>query len=161
MNMMDEMGRIMALDVGAARVGIALSDPLGIIASPEGVVPATPEAAALEQLVRLVREKEARAVVIGLPRLTGGTEGEQARETREFARKLRNALPADIPMYFEDERFTTTMARQVIRQKGGKSRNKGEKDAIAAAHILRTFLDRPPATRQPYQENACGEDDAP
>ena len=147
---MCETGRVMALDVGDVRIGVALSDPMGIIASPEGAVAAEPENVALDQLARFVREKEVRVVVIGLPRLIGGPEGEQARKTRDFARKLRNVLPPETQIYFEDERFTTTMARQTIRQKGKKHPNKGEKDAIAAAHILRSFLDRPPATRQSF-----------
>lgn len=157
---MNETGRIMALDVGSARIGIALSDPLGIIASPEGAVPAEPAAEALDQLACMVREKEVRAVVIGLPRLIGGSEGQQARITRVFAGKLRELLPDEIPIFFEDERLTTAMARQTIRQQGKKHPNKGDKDAVAAAHILRSFLDRPPATRQPYRTRENGEDGA-
>lgn len=145
-----ELGRIMALDTGDARIGIALSDPLGIIASPAGHISAIPPEAAMRELMQIIREKEVKAVVIGLPRLIGGEEGEQARKARAFAETFRGILPTEIPIYFEDERFTTAMAGQVTQKKRRANRRKGEKDAIAAAHILRTFLDRPVPSRQEY-----------
>ncbi len=116
--------RVLALDYGAARTGVAVSDATGMLARPVGVVE---RAASPEGLDRV-----AELVVVGLPLTLKGEHGEQARETAAFVETLRDRL--DVPIETEDERFTTTLAQQT----GGRA----PEDAVAAAHLLQGFLER-------------------
>jgi len=123
--------RILALDFGAARTGVAVSDATGTIARPLDVVvrAATPEG--LARLRELVQQQEAERVVVGLPLTLRGARGSQAEATEEFVRALREAL--DVPVETYDERFTTTLA---VREPGD-----APEDARAAAHLLESYLD--------------------
>jgi putative Holliday junction resolvase len=123
--------RILALDFGAARTGVAVSDATGTIARPLDVVvrAATPEG--LARLRELVQQQEAERVVVGLPLTLRGARGSQAEATEEFVRALREAL--DVPVETYDERFTTTLA---VREPG-----EAPEDARAAAHLLESYLD--------------------
>jgi putative Holliday junction resolvase len=136
----------MALDVGEARIGLAMSDPLGMIASPIGNFDRK-SAGGLAALVARIREAGATALVIGLPLDLNGQEGPQARLVREFVARLDAALQANgmtLPMHFHDERFTTRIAQQA-RISGvmtKKKRRSTTDDAQAAAVLLQSWMDR-------------------
>ena len=121
---------MVALDYGAARTGVAVSDPTGTLARPVGVVERAATEAGLAALRDLVRAEEAERVVVGMPLTLRGDRGEQARETERFVASLRAIL--DVPVETVDERFTTTLAEQ----DGGDA----PADARAAAHLLTTYL---------------------
>jgi putative Holliday junction resolvase len=122
--------KVLALDYGSARTGVAVSDPTGTVATPVGVVERAGTEAGLERLAELIREHEAERVVVGLPLTLGGEHGEQAVETEAFVSLLRKAI--DVPIESFDERFTTDLAEQ-----GGGSH---PTDARAAAHLLSSYL---------------------
>jgi putative Holliday junction resolvase len=122
--------KVMALDYGSARTGVAVSDPTGIIARPLCVVERVRTDAGLAELVRLVREEQPEQVVVGLPLTLRGAHGEQARETEAFAERLRGIL--DVPVLLFDERFTTDLAQQTP--------SASSEDARAAAHLLSGYL---------------------
>jgi putative Holliday junction resolvase len=124
--------RVLALDYGAARTGVAVSDATGTLARPVCVVDRAATEPGLDRLVALVAEHEAELVVVGLPLTLKGEHGAQARETAAFVETLRERL--DVPVETEDERFTTTLAQQT----GGRA----PEDALAAAHLLQGFLER-------------------
>ena len=124
--------RAIALDYGAARTGVALSDATGTLARPLCVVDRAGSAAGLARVAALVAEHGAEVVVVGLPLTLRGERGAQARETEVFVEALRGRL--DVPVETEDERFTTTLARQ----SGGRA----PEDALAAAHLLQGWLER-------------------
>ena len=124
--------RVLALDYGAARTGVAVSDATGTLARPVGVVERAASEAGLDQVVALVAEHEAELVVIGLPLTLRGERGAQARETEAFVEALRARL--QVPVETEDERFTTALAQQT----GGRA----PEDALAAAHLLQGWLER-------------------
>ena len=124
--------RVLALDYGAARTGVAVSDATGTLARPVCVVARAAAEPGLERLAELVAEHEAELVVVGLPLTLKGEHGEQARETAAFVEALRGRL--DVPVETEDERFTTTLAQQT----GGRA----PEDALAAAHLLQGCLER-------------------
>jgi putative Holliday junction resolvase len=120
--------KVLALDYGSARTGVAVSDPTGTVARPVCVVERAASEAGLARLRELVREEVAERVVVGLPLTLRGARGEQAAETERFVDALRATL--DVPVETFDERFTTTLAGP-----GG-----GE-DARAAAHLLSSYLE--------------------
>jgi len=131
----------MALDVGDVRIGVAVSDPLGIIATPHSTVQAEPQAAAIESIAGLVRELSVQYVVTGLPLNQLGEEGAQAGKVRAFNEALQSAIDVDIVT--QDERFTTAIVERAMSQAGvrGKKR-KAQVDQLAAQQILQTYLDR-------------------
>lgn len=138
---MDEPGRVMALDVGDARTGVALTDPLRLLASPHSVVEKPSREAALEVLRTLVEESRPVLIVVGLPLEEDGAEGRQARRVRTFAELLRARV--DVPIVFEDERYTSVAAHEALASAGVKARNRrGKVDMLAAADILRSYLAR-------------------
>jgi putative holliday junction resolvase len=122
--------KVLALDYGSARTGVAVSDPTGTVARPVGVVEQAGSESGLARIVELVREHGAERVVVGLPLTMRGERGEQAAETEAFVSLLREAL--EVPVESFDERFTTDLAEQ----SGGV----GETDARAAAHLLSSYL---------------------
>jgi putative Holliday junction resolvase len=122
--------KVMALDFGSARTGVAVSDPTGLVARPLCVVERAASEAGLDELVRLVGDEEAERVVIGLPLTLRGTRGEQAQATERFAAALRKRL--SVPVELFDERFTTDLAQQ--------SPSSAPEDARAAAHLLSGYL---------------------
>jgi putative holliday junction resolvase len=121
--------KVLALDYGAARTGVAVSDPTGMLARPLCVVPSAASEAGLAQLAKLVREEQAERVVVGLPLTLRGERGAQVVETERFLDALRAVL--DVPVDTFDERFTTTLAAG-----GGEA----PEDARAAAHLLTSYL---------------------
>lgn len=124
--------RVLALDYGAARTGVAVSDATGTIARPLEVVARAGEPAGLARIAELAREHEAERVVVGLPLTLRGERGEQARATEEFVAALRGALPVPVETY--DERFTTKLA--------AGAPGTSPEDARAAAHLLESYLAR-------------------
>jgi putative Holliday junction resolvase len=122
--------KVIALDFGRARTGVAVSDPTGVVARPLCVVERAASKAGIAELVRLVREQDAGQVVVGHPLTLRGERGEQARATERFAETLRAAL--DIPVLLFDERFTTDLAQQTP--------SATSEDARAAAHLLSGYL---------------------
>jgi putative Holliday junction resolvase len=124
--------KVLALDYGAARTGVATSDATGTIATPLGVVERAAEPAGLERIRALVGEHGVEVVVVGLPLTLRGEHGHQALETESFVAALRDVL--DVPVDTYDERFTTAIA---ARGAGG-----APEDARAAAHLLEGYLAR-------------------
>ena len=124
--------KILALDYGAARTGVAVSDETGAIARPLAVVElaATPDG--LARVREIVGEQEAERVVVGLPLTLRGEQGSQAQETEEFVHALRALL--EVPVESYDERFTTTLA--------ARAPGTAPEDARAAAHLLESYLTR-------------------
>jgi putative Holliday junction resolvase len=122
--------KVLALDYGAARTGVAVSDATGTIARPVGVVERAASPVGTDALRALVREHQVERVVVGLPLTLRGDRGEQALETETFVAALRDAL--DVPVETYDERFTTALAAR-----GGGA---ADEDARAAAHLLETYL---------------------
>jgi putative holliday junction resolvase len=123
--------KVLALDYGAARTGVAVSDPTGTLARPFGVIERAASEAGLERIRELVEAEGAERVVVGIPLTLRGEHGEQARETEVFVRSLRAVL--DVPVEGYDERFTTALAAAAA----GDS----PEDARAAAHLLSSYLD--------------------
>ena len=123
--------KVLALDFGRARTGVAVSDATGTIARPVGVVLGAASKDGLARVAEVVRDEEAELVVVGLPLTLRGARGEQARETEQFVSALRGVL--DVPVESFDERFTTALAVQ-----GGGS---APEDARAAAHLLSSYLE--------------------
>ena len=124
--------KVVAVDYGSARTGVAVSDPTGTLARPVGVVERAGSEAGLERLVELIASEGAERVVVGLPLTLRGERGEQAVETERFVDQLRQAI--DVPVEGFDERFTTDLAEQ-----DPGSRNVPP-DARAAAHLLTSYL---------------------
>jgi putative Holliday junction resolvase len=123
--------KVMALDYGSARTGVAVSDATGTLARPVGVVARAASVDGLRRLAELVAEEGAECVVVGLPLTLRGEQGAQAEETERFVEALRLAI--DVPVERFDERFTTTLANS-----GPSSR--APEDARAAAHLLESYL---------------------
>ena len=122
--------KVLALDYGSARTGVAVSDPTGTVARPVGVVERAASEAGLARLAELVRAEAAERIVVGLPLTLRGEHGEQAVETARFVAALRAAV--DVPVEEFDERFTTTLAGQIP--------SRAPEDARAAAHLLTSYL---------------------
>jgi putative Holliday junction resolvase len=122
--------KVMALDFGNARTGVAVSDPTGVIARPLCVVERAASEDGLAQLVRLVADEHPEQVVVGHPLTLRGERGQQARITEDFAASLRERL--EIPVILFDERFTTDLAQQTPSETA--------EDARAAAHLLSSYL---------------------
>ncbi|MDX6767496.1 MAG: Holliday junction resolvase RuvX [Candidatus Methylacidiphilales bacterium] len=136
------MSRVMALDYGSKRVGVALSDPTGNLASALPPLPTTPFTKLFGTLRALVREKEVDLILVGLPRNMDGSYGPSARSAEEFARRLKEVVP--IPIRMVDERLSTVEAAKKLREGGTRSRQQKEKiDGASAQVMLQSFLDTP------------------
>ncbi len=142
----------LAVDVGSVRVGVARSDPGGVLATPLTVLPSGPGAKAERtraELARLAADQGAIEVIVGLPTSLSGREGTAAAGAREFAADLARRL-APIPVRLVDERFTTTEAHDALRRGGKDARARRQVvDAAAAAVLLQAALDAERATGRP------------
>ena len=137
----------LAVDVGSVRVGVARSDPGGVLATPLTVLASGP--GTKNELAKLATETDAIEVIVGLPTSLSGREGAAAAGAREFAAALADRL-APIPVRLVDERFTTTEAHGALRQGGKDSRARRQVvDAAAAAVLLQAALDAERATGRP------------
>lgn len=136
------VGRVLAVDLGRARIGIAVSDGLRLAANPVCVVPSRGDEADSENVARLANEHEAIEIVVGLPLNMDGTESAGSTHARAFASRL--AAQTGKPVWLIDERLTSTAAGNLLLAEGvrGKKR-KARVDKVAAAFILQAFLDRP------------------
>ena len=142
--------RTLGLDLGSVRVGVALSDPRGVLATPLAVLRRSPDLH--EQVAALVREHDVEAVVVGLPRSLDGRERHAATAARAEARALAEHLA--IPVHLQDERLSTVVAHTALAAAGRTGRQRrGSVDASAAAVLLQSWLDSP-AGRRPEEGSA-------
>lgn len=132
--------RSMGLDIGDRRIGVALSDAGGILASPHSIIDCTDEKQDIEAIIGIVTEGQVEQIVVGLPRSMDATRGGQARKVEAFIQLLSSHT--DVPVEFRDERLTTVSAKRLMREAGSrKAAKKTRYDAIAAAIILQSYLD--------------------
>lgn len=135
------MERIIGIDYGRKRVGVAVSDPLGIFASPLDCVSG---AKIIEYLKNYAGKETVKLFVVGYPKNLDNTPSENLKFVDAFLKNLRKAFP-DTPIELEDERFTTTLAHRAMIDGGMKKsdrRDKGNADKISAVLILQSYLDR-------------------
>jgi putative Holliday junction resolvase len=132
--------RSLGLDIGDKRIGVALSDPGGILASPFTIVNRTDDRADVEAIINIVNQQGVKQIVVGLPRSMDGSIGGQAEKVKSFAQKLSSQT--EVPLEFRDERLTTVSAKRLMQSAGRKKTDKKARDdAIAAALILQSYLD--------------------
>ncbi len=142
------MKRILGIDFGSVRVGLALSDELQMLAHPLETVAAVPEKALLARLSSLVTEKEVERVVVGHPRNMDGTYGPAAEGAKAFAEKLRGQVAPEVILW--DERLTSVAANRAVRESGRSTRESRQFiDQVAAQMILQGYLDRQAAAAGP------------
>lgn len=135
-----DRGRLLAVDYGERRIGLAISDPMGIIASPAGyVLRRVGKRPPVAELIRRAVALEARGFVVGLPLDQNGEDTDRAVQVRRLAEELQRRT--GLPVELVDERFTTAAALRAIREMGGSTRHrKGEVDALAATMLLQRVL---------------------
>ena len=132
-------GRILALDIGSVRIGVAVSDPLGIFAQGLCVLQAKGEW--MEELARLVIDNQAATLLVGMPRRTDGTEGPEAGKMRKVVESLKERFP-NLEVIAWDERFTTTIAQAaLIEADVSRKKRKTRVDMVAATLLLQSYLD--------------------
>ncbi len=133
--------RVLGIDYGTNRIGIALSDPLNVIA--RGIATIPNDAGVFAKLKQIVDMHDVRLVVVGMPYTLGGEKGEKAREVDSFVEKLKQIIKVNVETW--DERFTSAIAQQTMKMMGTtkKQRRQKEKvDEMASALILQSYLDR-------------------
>lgn len=135
--------RLVAVDYGTKRVGLALADPLRMFARPHGTF--SPPVA-VEELKRIHAEEGIETIVVGWPLTLEGEEGIATERVQQYINRLRNALPAGIGIVKRDERLTSEMAKDALRAAGARrtgrvDEDRGRVDAAAAALILQDYLD--------------------
>ncbi len=132
--------RILALDHGTKRIGIAVSDELKMIAQPLEFVPAEPLTKFLERLKEVLRDKEVELILVGMPRNMDGSYGPAAAKAKEFVEAVKQAV--NVPVQTWDERLTTVQANRLLIQGGVRREKRKEKvDKMAAAILLQSYLD--------------------
>jgi len=132
--------RVLGVDLGAKRIGLALSDPEGTFAFPAGTIPSRGFERDVDALCTLIHEREVGRVVVGLPRHMDGRKGPEAERAERFAQAL--ARRAGVPVDTLDERWTSREAERILLAQGRTARRaKQHVDEVAASIILRTFLD--------------------
>lgn len=137
--------RLLALDVGDRRIGVAVSDATGLIANPLSVIRRASKAEDFERIARLVREQDVEGLVVGHPLNADGNAGPQAQRVERYAAALADALQAEglnLPMVLWDERMSTLRAQEVMIAAGRTRKDRRRRiDAVAAAVILQDYLD--------------------
>ncbi len=132
--------RSLGLDIGDKWIGVALSDPQGILASPFTIINRRDERADVKAIVAIVNEHQVEQIIVGLPRSMDGSIGKQAEKVKAFTQELGNHIR--VPVEFRDERLSTVLANRLIREaRTKKPRRETRDDAIAAAIILQGYLD--------------------
>jgi putative holliday junction resolvase len=132
--------RVLGIDHGTKRMGIALSDPSGMIAQPLEFIPAEPFAQFLERLKQILREKEVELIIVGMPRNMDGSYGPAAAKVQEFVAVLKENII--IPIRTWDERLTSAQANRFLIEANVRRQDRKEKvDKAAAAILLQSFLD--------------------
>ncbi len=135
-------GRVLGVDVGTVRVGVAMSDPTGTLASPLETLQRAKDGSDLDRLARLVVEHEVTEVVVGEPRHLSGASGASAQDADAYARALAGRIGADVPVHMIDERLSTVSAASALRASGVDSRRQRPViDQAAAVVILQAYLD--------------------
>jgi putative Holliday junction resolvase len=143
----EDAGRVLAVDLGLVRIGLALSDPLRITAQPIGHVPRAGGRRDAIGIATLARERDASRIVVGHPLLLSGERGARARDAETFAEELRLAAPG-VPVDLWDERFTTAeVERAMIADGVSRRRRRQVADSLAAVLILQGYLDARPRSR--------------
>ena len=133
-------GRLVALDLGARRVGVAVSDELQITATPLPFIERRSWKDLLRRVASIIEAYDARGLVIGLPLGLDGSDGEAAQEARRLAENFRRSL--NVPVYLQDERLTTLAAKEKMRSEGVRTAEiESRVDSESAALILRDFMD--------------------
>jgi putative Holliday junction resolvase len=133
--------RVLALDIGSVRIGVAASDETRLLATPHSVILRRNNASALESILRTVAETEAGLVVVGLPVSLDGQLHAQANRVQSFAEKLRKRL--GVPMVYADETLSSVRAEEILRDQGVRpDRRRRHIDSVAAAVILQDYLDQ-------------------
>lgn len=133
-------GRVLGLDYGRRRIGVAMSDSLGITAQPVETWEGLSSGEAVEHTLRLIRERDIVRVVIGNPLTLKGEKGKMAREVERFVEKLGER--SDLPIVFWDERLTSILARRVMHESNIQpSKHKEKIDRLAAVLLLQNYLD--------------------
>ena len=135
------IARILGLDVGEKRIGVAVSDPQGLLATPVAVIDRVEVTSDVMAILGLVRQYGAERIVVGLPRSMDGSIGPQAQRVQGFAMML--AGHSEVPVEHWDERLSTVAAERMMADAGLKAaKRKAKRDAVAAAFILQGYLDR-------------------
>lgn len=133
--------RILALDIGSKRIGLAISDPLGIIAQPYKTILFKNKSDLLQQLKNIIEQEKVNTLVIGIPYTLKGAVSQKTQEVIEIKDYLKENL--EINIVTEDERLTTVQAEQSLREMGkSPSRSRDKIDQLAAVHILRLYMSR-------------------
>ena len=141
------MGRVLGLDVGDRRIGLALSDSGGILASPLTIIEHTNELGDIEAILKIAQERRAERIIVGLPRLMNGDIGPQAQKVQAFAEAMR--AHTQILIEYRDERLTTVTAQRLKQETGSKKKNRNIRyDAMAAAVILQDYLEEKAVNKQ-------------
>ncbi|MDQ6859758.1 MAG: Holliday junction resolvase RuvX [Verrucomicrobiota bacterium] len=139
--------RVLGVDYGRARIGVAVSDELGMLAHPLETIPVKSVDAAAKRIAQIAAEKDVERVVLGMPRHMNGEVGVAAEEVNAFAAKLRPLLKCELMLW--DERLTTTAAHRALRDSGQKTKQtRGVIDQVAAQMILQGYLDRAQIARE-------------
>lgn len=137
---MTTLSRTLGLDVGDRRIGVALSDPTGMLATPLAAIDRRASQGGIDTVVRLASEHEAEAIVVGMPFSLDGSIGPQAQAVQSFCDALREVCP--LPIHTVNEQYTSAEAERRLRDVGVEpSRDRGRVDALAAAIILQEWLD--------------------
>ena len=132
--------RTLGLDVGDRRIGVALSDPGGILASPFAIIERADVDQSIAAIADIVQKQGISLIIAGLPQSLSGAEGQQAEKVRAFIEKLSERVP--IPVVFRDERLSTVAVSRLMQSVGShKGKKKERQDAKAAAVILQGYLD--------------------
>jgi putative Holliday junction resolvase len=133
--------RTLALDYGEARIGVAISDPMGIVAQPlETIATRRGDAAALARIVAIVKAQEVGQIVIGLPLHMSGRSGPEVARTNTFGERVRQRT--GVPVEYLDERWTSREAERMLDDAGvSRKKQRGRVDPIAASLLLRTWLE--------------------
>ncbi|OFW79040.1 MAG: Holliday junction DNA helicase RuvA [Alicyclobacillus sp. RIFOXYA1_FULL_53_8] len=148
--------RILSVDYGLARIGLALSDPTGFLAQGLSVLKRKSDEIAVGQIADLVREREVDRVVVGLPLNMNGSTGERALQCQAFAELLRNQVGVEVVMY--DERLTTVAAERILIEADMRRKNRKQViDAVAATILLQSYLDSLQAARKREQDRLTPE----
>jgi len=132
-----EIMRSLGLDIGDKRIGVALSDPQGILASPLTIIERSDEQSGIKAIVDIVTQKQVGRIIVGLPLSMDGSISEQAKKVEAFIQELSDYT--EVPIEFRDERLTTLSAKRLMRDV--RKSQKMKDDAVAAALILQSYLD--------------------
>ena len=135
------MGRAMGLDVGTKTIGVALGDPMYIIAQAYTTIKRNKLSDDIEKLLEIINDQSVEEIVIGLPKHMNNKEGASAQRSRSFGKELQERLNREV--IYQDERMTTLSADRILMESGVRRENRKEHvDAVAATFILQTWLDK-------------------